>query len=252
MGVATWLSLLLAASAGPEDAVTASPSAAAVHGPVEVELGGATFIVVPTAAFVPRGDVVTYRVLVERRHADDAAAFAMEVDGILADPAGWSAAGYLFAPVQGAADLTIVLASRGVTDRLCAPLRTGGAYSCGRNGRAVINAARFRGGAATYRGQLAAYRTYVINHEIGHLLGFDHRACPGRGAAAPVMLPQTKSLDGCRRRAVPRDDEIAALAARPPRYLRARPEVPIGPVRDAVAAAASHRPEGRGPVCAAP
>ncbi|MBL8947336.1 MAG: DUF3152 domain-containing protein, partial [Myxococcales bacterium] len=173
---------------------------------------------------------------------------------VLADAGGWAAAGYAFVPVEGDADVTIVLAAPKTTDRLCAPLRTGGAFSCGRGGRAVINANRFLHGAATYRKQLPAYRTYVINHEVGHLLGFEHRRCPYRGAQAPVMLQQTKSLSGCRRNATPRADELAVLAARPPRYLRERvAEVSTPPVTAAVADAATVRSrEGRPPLRSAP
>jgi hypothetical protein len=252
-GLATWLSMLLAGAGASLDAV---PPADPAPAPMQrwERLGDADFLVVPTPAMVPDGPVVTYRVLVERRYAASADDFAAHVDEVLADDMGWAAAGYAFAPVDGDADMTIVLAAPKTTDRLCAPLRTGGAFSCGRGGRAVINANRFLRGAATYRKQLPAYRTYVINHEVGHLLGFEHRRCPHRGAEAPVMLQQTKSLAGCRRNATPRADELAVLAARPPRYLRER--VATGsppPIAAAVADAATLRSrEGRTPLRSAP
>lgn len=214
---------------------------------------GAQFIVVPAGPISTAGAVVTYRVLVQRKYAALADDFADHVDEVLADPDGWAAAGYTFAATDGEADLTIVLAAPKTVDRMCAPLLTGGSFSCGRHGRAVINATRFRHGAATYRKQLAAYRTYVVNHEVGHLLGFDHRSCPGRGAAAPVMLQQTKSLAGCRRSVTPGADEVAALAARPPRYLATRPAVATAAISDAVAdATTAQAREGRAPLRSAP
>ena len=61
----------------------------------------------------------------------------------------------------------------------------------------MINAIRWTRGAVSFGDDLAAYRIYVINHEIGHSLGLGHAACPGPGRKAPVMLQQTIGLDGC-------------------------------------------------------
>jgi hypothetical protein len=91
----------------------------------------------------------------------------------------------------------VTLVSPATADRLCAPLRTNGYFSCGTSERAVLNVARWLTGADAYGGDLASYRSYLVNHEVGHVLGRGHEPCPGAGRQAPVMLQQTKGLDGC-------------------------------------------------------
>ena len=51
--------------------------------------------------------------------------------------------------------------------------------------------------SAPQRVSLSDYRTNVINHEMGHYLGFDHMRCPGAGGPAPIMQTQTIDLGGC-------------------------------------------------------
>jgi hypothetical protein len=60
---------------------------------------------------------------------------------------------------------------------------------------------------------LRAYRDMVVDHETGHWLGWHHRGCPHRGALAPVMMPQSKGLHGCRPNPWPTRAEL-----RPPRF----------------------------------
>jgi Protein of unknown function (DUF3152) len=233
IGLVSWLAVLVGGIASP---VVTEP-------PREIErLADTDFVVVPARARPIHAQDVTVRVLVDARHADEADAFAWAVEEALGDPGGWAAAGHRFVLVAGPAEITILLARPGAVDRLCAPLHTGGSFSCGRNARAVINARRWHGGASTYRRDLDGYRTYVINHEVGHLLGFEHATCSGRGRAAPVMLQQTKSLAGCRKGPRPSMRELERMAASPPRYAAASVagadlESP-GPTRDVVATSA--------------
>ena len=51
-------------------------------------------------------------------------------------------------------------------------------------------------GAIPFQGDLGAYRQYVINHEVGHGIGFAaHQPCPTDGQLAPIMMQQTLSVD---------------------------------------------------------
>lgn len=147
------------------------------------------------------GRVVRYLVEVERGLPFDPRAFAADVHRILNDPRGWGRGGRLRfvrtdrPPVR----VRISLSSPALTDLRCLPADTGGELSCWDGTRAVINAKRWGIGASTYGADLASYREYVINHEVGHqLFRLGHRTCPGRGRLAPVMVQQTKSLEGCR------------------------------------------------------
>ncbi|WP_242619828.1 DUF3152 domain-containing protein, partial [Actinomadura fibrosa] len=167
------------------------------------ESAGGRYVLVPGTAAPPRGSrgpVVRYMVEVERGLPITGAEFAAEVHRVLNDRRSWGHGGAMrFQRVaRGPVRFRVSLTSPALTDRECAPLVTGGELSCRSGIRSVINARRYGEGAATYGADLATYREYVINHEVGHALGHGHEQCPGPGRRAPVMVQQTKSLYGCR------------------------------------------------------
>lgn len=187
-----------AAAESAPPAPAAQPARAAVV-PV-VERGAGRPAVVPgTGAVRGRGPLQRYSVAVEGGIGVDPAGFARAVEATLGDPRSWGSDGRMsFRRVaDGPVAFRVVLASPDTTDRLCAPLRTGGTYSCANGGSAVINARRWLRGATAYSGRLPAYRQYVVNHEVGHTLGHGHERCPGAGRLAPVMVQQTKGVGSC-------------------------------------------------------
>ena|SRR5690625_3018841 len=145
---------------------------------------------------------VSVRVEVEAGLPVDGEAFAEFALETLNDSRSWSADGALsFARTDGEAEFRLILVSPEKVNDLCAPLRTLGRYSCANEGRAVINALRYAQATEEFLdagGSHTLYRQYVVNHEVGHLLGHDHQPCPGEGESAPVMQQQTISLNGCR------------------------------------------------------
>ncbi|NEE03803.1 DUF3152 domain-containing protein [Phytoactinopolyspora halotolerans] len=146
------------------------------------------------------GDVRRYIVEVEEGLPFDPEAFADQVHAILNDERGWGHDGSVrFRRVDsGQVSIRVSLSSADLTDQQCYPLLTRGRVSCWNGSRAVINAERWGKGSDTFGDDLLTYREYLINHEVGHGLGHGHVNCPEDGAAAPVMVQQTKSLEGCR------------------------------------------------------
>jgi Protein of unknown function (DUF3152) len=156
-------------------------------------------VVVPGVQAAPGpGAVRTVRIEVERGLAVDPGLFALTVMTTLNDPRGWGGDGSVtFARTDGDADVSVVLASPRLVDRLCAPLATAGKVSCGTNGRAVLNVRRWIEGATGWNGDKVAYRQYLVNHEVGHLLGHQHEYCAGAGQLAPLMQQQSGSTGAC-------------------------------------------------------
>jgi hypothetical protein len=113
----------------------------------------------------------------------------------LNDPEGWSKKGYFFEPVSNNADVLI---------RLCSPKTI--ADKCGLKGLSCaemggtnmyLNSDRWFHGAAKSKLSLDDYRQYMVSHEIGHILGFDHEQCLCKNCPAPIMMQQTKGIGKC-------------------------------------------------------
>ncbi len=145
------------------------------------------------------GTLLRYLVEVEEGLPGDPADFAAAVEQVLSDPRSWTHDGALALQRvdEGPVDFRVTLASPETVDQQCAPLQTNGYVSCFSGERAMINQNRWVSGVPHFEGDLETYRTYVINHEVGHALGYGHVDCPAPGEPAPVMQQQTFSLQGC-------------------------------------------------------
>lgn len=197
LGCAAW-------AASPPATGSGAPAVAATtaNAPLAwAEAGTGNFRFVPGTGPVLGGSgrLLRFRVAVEEGIAGvTPAAFAAEIVKVLGDPRSWIAGDVRLQRVgrQTPADFTLYLATPKTRDRLCwdgDDLYT----SCRRGKDVVINVARWALGVPDYGAGLAVYRGYVIDHEVGHVLGHGHELCPGPGRPAPVMEQQTLGLHGC-------------------------------------------------------
>jgi hypothetical protein len=190
-----------------EDEPATQPTPAASQQPVpDAGAGTISAVDIPNGPVKASGRTVTYGIDIEDGLPVAPADFAAVVHTVLIDDRGWQTKdGVRFVPVSVAernagarVDIRVTLASPALTAKLCAPLNTSvQQVSCWNGTRAVLNLTRWIRGASTYGNDLALYRDYLVSHEVGHGLGHGHVHCPGPGEPAPVMVQQTKDLEGC-------------------------------------------------------
>lgn len=186
----------------PEIDLKNFPTAQLPDGPKFSEQGAGTFAVIPgTTPQTGNGRLYRYAVAIEdgvepADYGGDREAFARTVDGFLADPRSWVGTGT--AALQRVAaegddvDFTIALTTTSTSHSLCG-FSIQFEASCWHrpSGRVIINTARWVRGAKAYGNDISGYRTYAINHEVGHALGNPHVGCAAEGGFAPVMMQQS-------------------------------------------------------------
>lgn len=124
------------------------------------------------------------------------AQFEFYITVYLNDPSGWTSKGYSFEPVSINEDVLIRISSSETIKKQCGmPSNLSCAELGGRN--MYLNADRWYHGASASKLPLDDYRQYMVSHEIGHILGFEHEKCPCPGCKAPIMLQQTLGIGKC-------------------------------------------------------
>lgn len=156
------------------------------------------------------GTLYTYNVAVEGGIDIDPDEFSDFVITTLSDAdRGWTSQGkFRLKPVvkskKVTPDFTVYLASPKTRSKLC---QSEDVYTSCRMGNAVvINLERWLLGVPHWTSVLHTYRQYLINHEVGHRLGYGHVVCPKKGSPSPVMAQQTLALKGCKPNAWPYRD----------------------------------------------
>jgi hypothetical protein len=178
-------------------------AAALPEGPPYAMDGEGTFRVLPgsSPAVGDGGQLFRYSIDVEDGITGvDLDAFEQLVVHTLSDARSWAGHAVELRRVDGGQiDFHITLASAMTVRQLCGytvHVETScyaGAGAADVN-RVVLNDARFVRGATAYVGDLNAYRTYMINHEVGHAIGHQHAHQCLPGGLAPVMMQQTFGL----------------------------------------------------------
>jgi hypothetical protein len=168
-------------------------------------------IVAGTTPKVGQGAAKVFRYTVEVENGIDPSmfggddAFARLVDQTLANPKSWiHNPQFAFIRVdaadQGNPDFRISMSSPATVRQGCGdefPLETScynPSFGADAQPRVFINEARWVRGAVPFEGDIGSYRQYVINHEVGHAIGYlRHESCDKAGGLAPVMMQQTFS-----------------------------------------------------------
>lgn len=148
---------------------------------------------------VPVRREVTYRVETRGRITADLATFRRQVQQTYDDPRGWRSAGVSFRRVARGGTFTVVLAEASKVPTFSSECSA--TWSCRVGRYVIINQTRWLHASPAWNRahqSRRSYRSMVVNHETGHWLGHGHASCPGRGRLAPVMMQQSKGLNGCR------------------------------------------------------
>ncbi len=120
--------------------------------------------------------------------------FRDEVTIYLNDPDGWAQWNVFEYAPTGPAKVICLASKRAIKEVGCGEDE----MSCAVLGGTDIwlNADRWMYGAPKSKLSLEEYRQYLVTHEMGHSLGYEHAKCPGSGPV-PVMVQQTLGIGAC-------------------------------------------------------
>ena len=154
----------------------------------------------------------------------------------LGDPRSWGRAGFTFAS-DDASDYRVLLVESEAAAGLCGPNDLDGPIGCQNGAVVVLDAASWREPAEGWD-DASEFRQYLINHEVGHLIGQFHpeNRCPAAGEPESAMAPQFEGLEGCQPNPWPLDFEVSAASTRP---------VSLAPAPDAQPESPSVNPGGQ-------
>jgi hypothetical protein len=129
-----------------------------------------------------------------------------KLDFVLSNKKGWKKLGYKFKYIDDIKDIDILIyiSPNDYIDNVCG-FDKEYKLSCAvtqsnkpNKGIIYLNVDNWRNGSKLSKLCLQDYRNYMVNHEIGHILGRDHLfAKDYKNKLAPVMIQQTKGIENC-------------------------------------------------------
>ena len=190
------------------------PTGVLPEGGAFTEAGEKTWHIVPGATpKVGQGTAKTFTYTVEVEDGIDTAAFggdegfARMVTETLGNPKSWTHnPQFAFQRIDASSpeikpDFRVSLSSPMTVREGCGyeiPLESScfnPVYGPDAQPRVFINEARWVRGAVPFQGDIGSYRQYLINHEVGHAIGYTtHEPCDQNGGLAPIMMQQTFSI----------------------------------------------------------
>jgi hypothetical protein len=176
---------------------TALPALQLPPGDPYSQHGTGSFSTIPgTSAVIGKGQLFKFSIEVENGVSGvDLNSYADVVMTTLSNPQSWTFNGTqaLQRVDSGPVDFHVTLVTPMTVRDLCGydlPVETS-CYAPHHDNRVVLNLARWVRGAKLYSSDLATYRKYAVNHEVGHALGHSHSHECLAGGLAPVMMQQT-------------------------------------------------------------
>ncbi len=146
------------------------------------------------------GSHYTYCIQAKGISGANLSSFASKAASTLADSRSWAGSGRVsFSEVKSGCTFTLWLSAANLVPSFSSGCSA--SWSCRAGSNVIINADRWNGGTTAWNGaggNINDYRSMVINHEVGHFIGFGHASCGGAGQPAPVMQQQSISLQGCK------------------------------------------------------
>ena len=125
--------------------------------------------------------------------------FIDEVNNILNEKKGWNKYNYTFTEKHnGKTDFIIILTPMNIIKSKFPQNISWTVFKPNNIPIIYINEYRWKHGSNKINVKIEEYRKYLINHEVGHVLGFDHETCNiNKSKKAPVMMQQTLGIGQC-------------------------------------------------------